>query len=99
MAAVSDAKTAVASSANWFKIHETGLIGTNPTWWADDLLNVSQSVRYRTCSDVIPRPTVVATPSPFPTSLPETTSFGLRSLLFMLLEVLEVHSGIRDALT
>ncbi|KAH6919269.1 endoglucanase II [Coprinopsis sp. MPI-PUGE-AT-0042] len=54
MASVSDAKTAVATSANWFKIHETGLIGSNPKWWADDLLNANCGHYTFTIPDVAP---------------------------------------------
>ncbi|KAH6897958.1 endoglucanase II [Coprinopsis sp. MPI-PUGE-AT-0042] len=54
MAAVSDAKTAAASSASWFKIHETGLIGNNPQWWSDDLLNANCGHYTFTIPDVAP---------------------------------------------
>ncbi|PVG03014.1 glycoside hydrolase family 61 protein [Serendipita vermifera] len=39
MAKVSDAKTAVGSSANWFKVSEMGLASNNPIYWADQVLN------------------------------------------------------------
>ncbi|KJA23211.1 lytic polysaccharide monooxygenase [Hypholoma sublateritium FD-334 SS-4] len=39
MAAVSDATSAVASSANWFKVSESGLVSNNPDYWAVQVLN------------------------------------------------------------
>ncbi|KJA26910.1 carbohydrate-binding module family 1 protein [Hypholoma sublateritium FD-334 SS-4] len=39
LAAVSDATTAVGSSANWFKIAEMGLVSNNPDYWATEVLN------------------------------------------------------------
>lgn len=41
MAAVSDATTAVGSSASWFKMNEMGLPSSNPDYWATEVLNVS----------------------------------------------------------
>ncbi len=40
MAAVNDATTAVASSANWFKVSESGLVSNSPDYWAVQVLNV-----------------------------------------------------------
>ncbi|TFK35318.1 glycosyl hydrolase family 61-domain-containing protein, partial [Crucibulum laeve] len=39
MAAVSDARTAVGSSAGWFKVSESGLVSNNPDYWAVQVLN------------------------------------------------------------
>ncbi|KAI5120061.1 hypothetical protein M0805_007811 [Coniferiporia weirii] len=39
MAKVSDATTAVGSSAGWFKISEMGLPSNNPEYWATEVLN------------------------------------------------------------
>ncbi|KAF8324031.1 hypothetical protein DL93DRAFT_2123645 [Clavulina sp. PMI_390] len=39
MAKVSDATTAVGSSAGWFKINEMGLVSSNPDYWATEVLN------------------------------------------------------------
>ncbi|KAF8178431.1 glycosyl hydrolase family 61-domain-containing protein [Pholiota molesta] len=39
MAAVSDATTAVGSSAAWFKIAESGMPSNNPDYWATEVLN------------------------------------------------------------
>ncbi|PPQ89045.1 hypothetical protein CVT25_006715 [Psilocybe cyanescens] len=39
MAAVSDATTAVGSSANWFKVAEMGMPSNNPVYWATEVLN------------------------------------------------------------
>lgn len=33
MAAVTDAKTAVGSAANWFKVSELGLVSNNPDYF------------------------------------------------------------------
>lgn len=41
MGAVSDAKTASASSVGWFKVSESGLVSNNPMYWAVQVLNVS----------------------------------------------------------
>lgn len=40
MAAVSDATTAVGSSASWFKVAEMGMPSNNPDYWATEVLNV-----------------------------------------------------------
>lgn len=40
MAKVTDATTAVGSSAGWFKISEMGLPSNNPEYWATEVLNV-----------------------------------------------------------
>lgn len=40
MAKVTDATTAVGSSASWFKINEMGLPSSNPDYWATEVLNV-----------------------------------------------------------
>ncbi|RPD54907.1 glycoside hydrolase family 61 protein [Lentinus tigrinus ALCF2SS1-7] len=39
MAKVSDATTAVGSSAAWFKVSEMGLPSSNPDYWATEVLN------------------------------------------------------------
>ena len=39
MAKVSDAASAVGSSASWFKISEMGLPSNNPDYWATEVLN------------------------------------------------------------
>ncbi|KAF9462551.1 glycoside hydrolase family 61 protein [Collybia nuda] len=39
MAAVSDAKTAVGSSANWFKVSQLGLVSNNPDYFGSRVLN------------------------------------------------------------
>ncbi|KAF8954535.1 glycosyl hydrolase family 61-domain-containing protein [Flammula alnicola] len=39
LAPVSDATTAVGSSASWFKIAEMGLVSDNPDYWATEVLN------------------------------------------------------------
>lgn len=48
MAAVSDARTAVGSSANWFKVSEGGLVSRNPAYWAVQVLNVSANTFTKT---------------------------------------------------
>src|SRR4051794_12335659 len=40
MAAVSDATTAVGSSASWFKVAQIGLPSNNPEYWGTQVLNV-----------------------------------------------------------
>jgi len=39
MAAVADAKTAVADAASWFKVHEAGMVSNNPAYFAEQVLN------------------------------------------------------------
>lgn len=36
---MSNAATAVGSSASWFKINEMGLVSSNPDYWATEVLN------------------------------------------------------------
>ncbi|KAF8988416.1 glycosyl hydrolase family 61-domain-containing protein, partial [Cyathus striatus] len=39
MSKVADAKTAVGSSSDWFKVSESGLVSNNPVYWAVQVLN------------------------------------------------------------
>lgn len=82
MASVSDAKTAVASSAGWFKVSQSGLVSDNPDYWAVQVLNV-WLISYSPGNNVIHikyRITAVTTPSKFPRiSHLETISSALKS--------------------
>jgi hypothetical protein len=39
LAKVSNATTAVGSSASWFKVYETGLVSDKPDYWATEVMN------------------------------------------------------------
>ncbi|TFK37374.1 glycoside hydrolase family 61 protein H [Crucibulum laeve] len=55
MAPVSDAKTAVGSSASWFKVSEIGLMSDNPAYWADQFLNINCGhYSFKVPSDIAP---------------------------------------------
>lgn len=54
MAKVSDATTAVGSSANWFKVSEMGLPSNNPEYWATQVLNDNCGHYTFTVPDIAP---------------------------------------------